>query len=124
MKSFNLTTRRKRLFRWLWLVLAIAAFALSLLPEGAKETLHTKGVLHAWLHLGLFAVLGALAIFSSNRTHMRLLLVACAMLLGLSIEYSEAVRFHSAFEPYDVMTDTCGVLIGALAGWLLTRKRS
>lgn len=106
------------------LVLGCAAYALSLLSEHAKETLHTKGRLHLWLHLAIFSALGALAMLSSARVSSRVLLLAGAMLLGLSIEYSEAARFHNPFELYDVVTDSCGVLLGAAAGGWLSRRSS
>jgi hypothetical protein len=118
-------SRRQKIVLCLGLTLAFAAFALSLLlPSDVKFRLHTQGALHPWLHLAVFSALGALVMLSTSRTRTRTFFLAGAMLLGLSIEYAEAARFHSKFEFYDVVTDTCGVLIGALVGWLLTRKKS
>ncbi len=118
-------SRRQKIVLCLGLTLAVAAFALSLLlPSDVKFRLHTQGALHPWLHLAIFSMLSAMAMLSSSRTRVRIFFLAGAMLLGLLIEYIEAIRFHSAFEFYDVATDTYGVLIGALVGWLLTRKKS
>ncbi|QMV18679.1 hypothetical protein GOB94_08300 [Granulicella sp. 5B5] len=102
--------------------LAAAAFVLSLLPLGLKSALHTTGSLHPLFHLALFFTLGVLAWVSTTQGRVRLLLLAGAVLLGLSIEYSEKVRFQIALEVYDIVTDTCGVALGAVAGWLLDRK--
>jgi ornithine carbamoyltransferase len=118
-------SRRQKIVLCLGLTLAVVAFVLSLLlPSDVKFRLHTQGALHPWLHLAVFSALGALVMLSTSTTRTRVSFLAGAMFLGLSIEYAEAARFHSAFEPYDVMTDTCGVLLGALVGWLITRKRS
>jgi VanZ family protein len=104
------------------LTLAIAAFGLSLLPESAKRMLHTNGPIHPWLHLGLFTTLGVLAMLSSRSSRVRLPLLLSAALLGLAIEYSEAMRFHAAVEVNDVVVDACGVLLGGVLGWLLARR--
>jgi hypothetical protein len=89
-----------------------------------KLALHTKGPLHPWLHFALFSVLGLLAIWGSPKAGVRGALLLGAVLLGLSIEFSEAVRFKADFEGFDVLTDTAGVLAGAVLGYLVTwRKR-
>jgi VanZ family protein len=103
--------------------LGTTAFALSLLPEETKQTLHTTGRLHSSLHFALFFLLGGLAIAASAKTGARVLLIAMAAMLGLAIEYSEKVHFNGGFELHDVITDLCGVLAGAAAGWLLLRRR-
>lgn len=105
------------------MLLGLAAFFLSLVSNHTKETLHTKGVLHPWLHFALFTLLGLLAMAASSQARIRVWLLAAAALLGLSIEYTEAVRFVARFETFDVVTDTCGVLFGALVGYLLFRRK-
>jgi hypothetical protein len=118
----RLQPRHRAALLYFGFVLAGAAFALSLLPLSAKNTLHTTGNLHPWFHLALFFTLGALALVSADSWRRRLLLLAGAVLLGLSIEYTEKVRFHLVLEVYDIVTDTCGVALGAVTGWLLVRK--
>jgi hypothetical protein len=84
--------------------------------------LHTTGELHVWYHLALFAVLGLLAMRSSAKLSLRFALLAAACLLGLSLEYMEAVHYHNPIELYDVRTDICGVAIGAVLGWMTSRR--
>jgi len=84
--------------------------------------LHTKGRLHPFLHFGVFFFLGILSILSSGKNRVRLLFVFAAILLGLSIEFIEKARVVMALEVYDIVNDTCGVLVGALTGWIFARK--
>jgi VanZ family protein len=93
-----------------------------MLPEGTKLALHTTGRLHLLLHFSLFFLLGALSILSSARTWVRLLLLVTAILLGLSIEYVEALHFGNLFELGDFVTDIYGVLFGALISHVFSRE--
>jgi len=86
--------------------------------------LHTEGRLHDWYHLALFIVMGILAMLSSRKPSTRFALLAVAALLGLGLEYLEAVRYHNPIEWYDVRTDTGGVAIGGVIGWLLSRRKN
>jgi hypothetical protein len=106
----------------LLVLLGCGAFALSLLPERTKLALHTTGKLHLVLHFALFFLLGALAVLSSAKTGIRLLLIFATILLGLSIEYVETLRFLSPFELVDFVTDIYGVLFGALISHVLSRE--
>jgi hypothetical protein len=78
--------------------------------------------LHVWYHVGLFAVLALLAIYISRRMSTRLVWLLAFLLLGPGMEYAEAARFNAAIEWNDVATDTVGVVLGGLAGWLFTRR--
>jgi hypothetical protein len=98
-----------------------AAILLSLSMRG-RMMLHTEGPLHLWYHLALFILLGALAIRSSTKPPVRVGLLICLAMLGLGIEYMEALRYGGSLEWYDVRTDTAGVAIGAILGWLLSRR--
>jgi hypothetical protein len=103
------------------LAVTCCAILLSLSTRG-RMMLHTEGPLHPWYHLALFILLGLLAMRSSTKPFIRLALLAAAALLGLGIEYMEAYRYAIPLEWYDVRTDTSGVVLGALLGWLLSRR--
>ena len=102
------------------IALTFAAILLSLSTRG-RLMLHTMGPLHDWYHLALFIILGILAVRSSTKLSVRFALLAAAALLGLSIEYIEAVRYQNLIEWHDVRTDTSGVAIGGFIGWLLSK---
>jgi len=101
------------------LTVTFCALLLSFSTRG-KMMLHTMGPLHPWYHLALFGFLGFLAMRSSQKASVRIALLIAAALLGLSIESIEALRYANHLEWYDVRTDTLGVAIGALLGWLVS----
>jgi len=105
----------------LGLAVTCCAILLSLSTRG-RIMLHTEGPLHPWFHLALFILLGVLAMSSSKKPSIRLALLAGAGLLGLGIEYMEVIRYGNPLEWYDVRTDTSGVAIGGILGWLLSRR--
>jgi glycopeptide antibiotics resistance protein len=108
------------------IAITCAAILLSLSMRG-RTLLHTEGPLHPWYHLALFITLGLLAYCSSAKLSVRVALLAAAVLFGLSIEYIEyieTIRYHNPIEWYDVRTDTAGVAIGAILGWVLSLKRN
>ncbi len=90
----------------------------------SRAWLHTRGSLHLWYHMGLFGVLGALAVRTSGRMSRRVMGVAAVVLLGLAMEFVQARVSQAAIEWGDVQTDCFGVAIGCLAVWLLPGKRS
>ncbi len=103
------------------LVLSVIALVLSQIAK-ARGWLHSRGALHVWYHLGLFAAFGLLATRTSLRPWMRLCWLGAAVLFGLGMEYGEAVRYHSTVEWIDVGTDAAGVAAGAIVGWLLSSR--
>jgi hypothetical protein len=84
--------------------------------------LHTTGRLHIFYHLGLFGVLGALAVRASRRLSGRMLWLAAVMLLGLAMEGLQAHGNHAAIEWSDVQMDCFGVAFGCFVVWLLPEK--
>ncbi len=92
---------------------------LTSLVSGPRAWLHSNGRLHVWYHLGLFFLLGLLAMHRSLRPSLRLCWVIAAVMLGFAIECGEAIRYDGLLEWVDVRTDTLGVLIGAAVGWLV-----
>jgi hypothetical protein len=105
------------------LTVTCCALLLSFSTRG-KMMLHTMGPLHRWYHLALFIFLGVLAMRGSANASIRLAFLIAAALLGLSIEYIEGFRYGNALEWYDVRTDTTGVALGCLLGWLISLRAS
>ncbi len=103
------------------IVLACTAFLLSLYAPD-RAWLHSKGRLHLWYHLVLFAMLGVLAMRASVQRSERYALLIVAVLVGVGIELVEASRFVTPLEWKDIGTDICGVILGGIAGWLLRRQ--
>jgi hypothetical protein len=103
------------------LALSCAAVLLSLVAD-SRVWLHSSGELHVWYHFGMFAVLALLSVCISKRTSTRLVWLFAFLLLGPSMEYGEALRFHGYVEWNDVATDALGVALGGLAGWLLWKR--
>jgi len=101
----------------LTIALGAAALAVSQLNV-ARGLLNAQSHLHVWYHLGFFAALGLLAIFSSSRPSVRIGLLLFAVLIGVAIEYGEVLRYHTDMEWYDVRTDATGIAIGAIFAWL------
>jgi hypothetical protein len=91
------------------------------LVANSRVWLHSSGELHIWYHLAFFAVLALLATRISTRTSTRFVWLIAFLLLGPGMEYGEALRFHGYMEWNDVATDTVGVALGGLVGWLLSR---
>ena len=87
-----------------------------------RSILHTEGPLHPWYHLALFAILGLLAFRSSPKPAVRVALLFCLVMLALGIESMESLRYDIPLESYDVRTDSYGVAIGAIIGWMLSRS--
>ena len=103
--------------------LALSGVAVALSQVAASRGwLHSSGSLHVWYHLTLFAGFGGLILCASARPATRMCWLAAAVLLGLGMEYGEAVRYHGTLEWADVGNDAVGVVWGAAAGWLLARR--
>jgi len=105
------------------IVLACTAFLLSLYAPD-RGWLHSRGRLHIWYHLALFASLGLLAMRASVQRSERYALLIAAVLVGIGIELVEASRYGIPLEWKDIRTDIAGVILGGIAGWLLRRRRS
>lgn len=68
-------------------VIGLAAF--SLLPEQAKQVLHTAGRLHPYGHLAAFAVIGYLTGRISKTPGQRILFFLGSLAFGTGIEFCE-----------------------------------
>jgi hypothetical protein len=103
------------------IVLACTAFLLSLYAPD-RSWLHSKGRLHIWYHLALFATLGLLATRASVRRSERDALLMAAGLVGVVMEFVESSRYGGPLEWKDIGTDIFGVVLGGIAGWWLRRR--
>lgn len=101
------------------LVVLIAVMSASPL---LKNTFHTHGVLHPWLHLLVFALVSASAIFCSERSSTRAVLLACLLVFGWGTEYREHVVNGMPIEQLDVLHDAMGVVLGGAAGLLVSSR--
>ncbi len=102
-------------------MVALSCIAVFLsLVANSRVWFHSSGRLHIWYHVGLFALLGLLTMCISRRSSTRLVWLAVFILLGGCMEFGEAVRFHGSMEWNDVLSDTVGVVLGALAGLLIS----
>jgi VanZ family protein len=84
------------------------------------------------VHAGIYAVLGALCWWGARRTWARtrgnaqqlLAATVCTALYGITDELHQAFTPHRSPDPFDVIADTVGGLIGALVCVaLVARKR-
>jgi len=105
------------------IVLAAVAMVLSQVAD-SRHWLHTTGRLHGWYHFVPFAVLGLLAMFASPLLSTRMSWVLFAVMLGFAMELGEAMRYGGLIEWGDVRTDAAGVVLGAVAGWFISRLLS
>ena len=83
--------------------------------------LETIVLAHLAKHLGVFAVLGILLMFSFDTPSLRLLGIWLGIAFGLNTELYEHLAFHGHIEYGDVLIDALGVLAGPAAAPLLKR---
>jgi hypothetical protein len=76
------------------------------------ERLQTTGLVHAMLHIGVFAVLGLLLLLSFDTPRARCIAIFLGIALGFSTEFYEHAAFRSPMEYGDVLIDATGVFIG------------
>jgi VanZ family protein len=107
--------------RYLAIALGAAALGLSLIGR-SRTLLHTTGSLHIWYHVVLFTVLGLLSLCASSSTSKRAEWVAWMVVLGFGIEASQAILNHTTMEWADVWSDAAGLVLGGVAGWLLSSR--
>jgi VanZ family protein len=103
------------------LLWAIVIFRLSAIPGDELPPLSAWN-LDKLVHGGVYAVLGALSWWGARRTFARAhgrgrqLLVAtiCAAIYGITDELHQMLTPRRSPDPFDVMADTVGGLLGAL----------
>jgi len=88
--------------------------AVSFLPSGDKQLLHTEGRFHLLGHLLAFAATGFLLALSMGPAWRRLGVLTIGSGLGASIEYAQHRIYGFRLELLDVLVDIVGVAIGVL----------
>ena len=106
------------------LLFGLAVFAISALPTQTKHALHFQGALHPWLHVLSFAVLAFLLLSSTRSDLVRVLFILLLLGFGYATEANESRKDGWAIETKDVRSDAIGVLLGAVAGLLLSPKQA
>lgn len=102
-----------------WLVCVVIA---SFLPISVKSAFHTKGWLHPWDHLFAFALGGAALSRVTTQRTVQIGLLLCGMATGCFLELAQNLVYQSDIELMDVLMDTIGVGVGALAIFLWERS--
>ncbi len=91
---------------------------LSFLPPEIKHLLHTRGSLHYWAHVYLFAGVCVLLLDGAETFRSRLLTAAGLIAVGCTIEIVQTHGYWPFLEVWDVISDLIGVAMGALIGWM------
>jgi hypothetical protein len=91
-----------------------AVVVLSLLPNGDKAVLHTRGRLHSLGHFFIFGLVAYVAGRTSQSVRSRILLFAVVVLFGFGVELAEHLTYLAALEWKDVLLDSAGVIVGTL----------
>ncbi len=114
------------------LLWAVVIFRLSAIPGDELPPLPARNF-DKLVHGGVYAVLGALSWWGARRTFARergpawqlLIAAICAALYGITDELHQMFTPHRSPDPFDVMADTVGGLIGALiCVAIVARKRA
>ncbi|WP_433975328.1 hypothetical protein [Tunturiibacter lichenicola] len=95
-----------------------ATVVLSLLPNGEKTALHTKGRFHSVGHFVIFGLLAYAAGRTTRSVQARIFLFAGVLLFGFGVELAEHLTYKAALEWTDVLIDFLGVLVGTLIAFL------
>ena len=118
MISIRSVSRKRILFITLSCVVLSAIVVLSLLPDGDKSALHTKGRLHSPAHVFLFGLVAYAVGRISQSGRTRIVVFVCVLLFGLGIEVAEHLAYRAALEWKDVLVDSAGVLVGTVVAFV------
>jgi hypothetical protein len=91
-----------------------AVVVLSLLPDGDKSALHTRGRFHSLGHFLVFGFVAYVAGRTSRSVRVRILLFVGVVLFGFGVELVEHLTYLAALEWKDVWVDAAGVIVGTL----------
>jgi membrane associated rhomboid family serine protease len=109
--------------KYLAIALAGATVGLSLVGR-SRGWLHTAGRWHDGYHVGLFAVLGVLCMFTSRGAAKRADWLVWMVVLGFGIESLQAILNHTTMEWADVWSDVGGLVLGGVVGWVLSLREA
>ena len=98
--------------------------ALSFLPLHDKLLLHTRGKYHFWAHGLAFALLACACISLVRARGARLIFFFGFILLGVGIEWGQHLLYHEPLERTDILTDTAGVVMGAVLAMAVEEQRT
>jgi len=101
-------------FVWLGLVTV-----LSLLPLPLKDLFHTRGVLHWWGHLLVFALTALWFCFPRAGILVQASRTAAIFSFGVLLEFLQHAIYGSVFEWSDAGTDALGTLLGLITASLV-----
>jgi hypothetical protein len=108
--------------RTLFIALACVAFpaivVLSLLPNGDKTALHTKGRFHSLGHFVIFGLLAYAAGRTTRSVQARIFLFFGVLLFGFGVELAEHLAYKAGLEWRDVLVDFAGVFAGTLIAFV------
>jgi VanZ family protein len=108
--------------RTFFIALACVAFpavvVLSLLPNGDKSALHTRGRFHSLGHFVIFGLLAYAAGRTTRSIQTRILLFLGVVLFGFGVELAEHLTYKAALEWKDVLIDFVGVFVGTLIAFV------
>jgi hypothetical protein len=110
--------------RTFFVALACVAFpavvVLSLLPNGDKSALHTRGRFHSPGHFVIFGLLAYAAGRTTRSIQTRILLFLGVSLFGFGVELAEHLTYKAVLEWKDVLIDFAGVFVGTLIAFVGT----
>ena len=114
---------------WKWLAIGwfIVITILFLLPGSAIPEENWLDRMHAdkIVHVGFFATLLFLwrFSFSQKSTKVVVALLSVALIYGIAIELIQgAMGKHRSSDPWDVVADMCGAVLGLYVWWWVYKK--
>jgi hypothetical protein len=116
--SIRSSNKERIFFIALACVVFPATVVLSLLPNGEKTALHTKGRFHSLGHFMIFGLLAYAAGRTTRSVQARIFLFFGVLLFGFGVELAEHLTYMAALEWRDVLIDFGGVFVGTLIAFL------
>jgi VanZ family protein len=111
---------RTRMIRTLWSVAILAVLATALMPVPEVPALPSN--VDKLVHLLCYLVLGMLAVLAQRRVPQRAAAAVAMVALGMVIELAQGRLPWRSFEWADIVANTLGVSIGAVAALILLRR--
>jgi hypothetical protein len=116
--SIRNSNKERTFFIALACVAIPAIVVLSLLPNGGKTALHTKGRFHSLGHVVIFGFLAYAAGRTTRSVRARIFLFFGVALFGFGVELAEHLAYKAGLEWRDVLIDFAGVFVGTLIAFV------
>jgi VanZ family protein len=116
--SIRNSNKERLLFKALACVGFPAIIVLSLMPNGDKTALHTKGRFHSLGHFLIFGFVAYVAGRTTRSVWTRIFLFIAAGLFGFGVELAEHLLYKTALEWKDVLVDFAGAFVGTLIAFV------